>query len=216
MGDGGSGGDPQNNAQNVESLLGKMLRIDVSQPDAQRGTPYAIPPGNPSSFGESAAPEIWAIGLRNPWRFSFDRATGDVYIADVGQNAIEEINFQPAQSGGGENYGWRLREGFDSYQGGQDSPAFTPPIHQYGHDAGCSVTGGYVYRGAGLAGWGGVYVYGDYCTGAIWGLRRGADGQWTNRLLLSAGFNISSFGEDEAGELYVIDHGGSIYTLVPG
>jgi glucose/arabinose dehydrogenase len=215
MGDGGSAGDPQNFGQNPASLLGKMLRIDVSRADAERGTPYAIPPDNPVVFGEAAAPEIWAAGLRNPWRFSFDRATGDLYIADVGQNAIEEINFQPASSPGGENYGWRLREGFEAYRGGADSPSFTPPIHQYGHDAGCSVTGGYVYRGVQLAGWDGMYVYGDYCSGAVWGLRRGADGQWVNQLLFNAGFTISSFGEDAAGELYLIDHGGSVYRLAP-
>ncbi|MGQ9814998.1 MAG: PQQ-dependent sugar dehydrogenase, partial [Candidatus Roseilinea sp.] len=181
MGDGGAAGDPQNYAQNVQSLLGKMLRIDVSRTDGDRL--YAIPADNPN-FGPNASQELWAIGLRNPWRFSFDRATGDLYIADVGQNAWEEINFQPASSRGGENYGWRLREGFAPYRGGAESPAFTPPVYQYGHDLGCSVTGGYVYRGAAIPGLAGRYLYADFCSGTIWALYRGAGGQWVNETVL--------------------------------
>jgi glucose/arabinose dehydrogenase len=197
--------------------LGKLLRIDVRQADAQRGQPYSIPADNPKAFGPSAAPEIWSAGLRNPWRFSFDRQTGDLYIADVGQNAYEEVNFQPAASKGGENYGWNPREGFEPYNGGADSPAFTPPIHEYSHDLGCSVTGGYVYRGQALPALNGVYMYGDYCSGMVWGLRRDGAGKWTNQTLMQVGSPISSFGEDEAGELYVLDHAsGAVYRIVPG
>ncbi len=214
MGDGGSGGDPQGFAQNPQALLGKLLRIDVSQADAKRGTPYSIPADNPQAFGPAAAPEIWAIGLRNPWRFSFDRQTGDLYIADVGQNIYEEVNFQPASSAGGENYGWNLREGFHAFEGGEDSPAFTPPIHEYSHELGCSVTGGYVYRGQALPALNGVYLYADYCTGTVWGLRRDAAGKWVNQTLMQLGTSISSFGEDEAGELYVLDHAnGLVYKI---
>ncbi len=213
MGDGGSAGDPQNYAQNVASLLGKMLRIDVSRANGDRL--YAIPADNPD-FGPDAAPELWAIGLRNPWRFSFDRATGDLYMADVGQNAYEEIDFQPASSRGGENYGWRLREGFAPYRGGQDSPSFTPPIYQYAHDLGCSVTGGYVYRGAAIPALVGRYLYTDFCSGTIWALHRNAAGEWVNETLLESGLNITSFGEDEAGELYVLHRPGVIAKIVAG
>ncbi len=213
MGDGGAAGDPQNYAQNVASLLGKMLRIDVSRTNGERL--YAIPPDNPD-FGPDARPELWAIGLRNHWRFSFDRATGDLYMADVGQNAYEEINFQPASSRGGENYGWRLREGFAPYRGGQDSPAFTPPIYHYGHDLGCSVTGGYVYRGAAIPGLVGRYLYADFCSGTIWALHRNAEGAWVNETVLESGLNITSFGEDEAGELYVLHRPGVIFKIVAG
>lgn len=211
MGDGGSAGDPQNLAQNPESLLGKMLRIDVRSAGGSK--PYAIPPGNPPIEGREPT-EIWAIGLRNPWRFSFDRATGDLYIADVGQNAIEEVNFAPAASTGGENYGWRLREGFEPYRGGADSARFTAPAHQYTHAEGCSITGGFVYRGRALPGLAGAYVYGDYCSGRVWALRRSASGAWQNTVLLEAGVRISSFGDDEAGELYLVDHGGAVFKLV--
>ena len=210
MGDGGSAGDPRNNGQDVTSLLGKMLRIDVRQPGSD-GKPYSIPADNPD-FGPDAAPELWAIGLRNPWRFSFDRATGDLYIADVGQNAYEEIDFQPAGQGG-LNYGWRLREGFEPYNGGEDSPAFTPPIYQYGRELGCSVSGGYVYRGADVPGLVGRYVYADFCSGTIWALHRDAEGQWVNETLLETDLSITSFGEDEAGELYVLNRQGTISRI---
>jgi glucose/arabinose dehydrogenase len=213
MGDGGSGGDPQNRAQDANDLLGKMLRIDVSQSSASQ--PYAVPANNPSIAPDSK-PEIWALGLRNPWRFSFDRATGDMFIADVGQNAVEEVNFQAADSKGGENYGWRLREGFDDYSG-EDSGglSLTDPIWQYTHGAdGCSITGGYVYRGQALPSLVGAYIYGDYCSGRIWTLRPDADGQWANELLFSTDYSITSFGEDANGELYVLDRSGTIYKLV--
>lgn len=210
MGDGGSAGDPQNFAQNVTSLLGKMLRIDVSQ--SSRDQPYRIPAGNPN-FGDGAPAEIWAIGLRNPWRFSFDRLTGDMFIADVGQNKVEEINFQPANQGG-QNYGWKLREGFEPYAGDPGSAVLTDPIHQYDHRGGeCSVTGGYVYRGSAVPALIGAYIYGDFCSGTIWTLRPNG-GEWANETLFRTDYSITSFGEDEAGELYVLDRAGAIYKLV--
>jgi len=211
MGDGGSAGDPQNLAQNVSDLLGKMLRLDVS--NSSVAAPYAVPAGNPS-FGPDGRPEMWAVGLRNPWRFSFDRATGDMFIADVGQNAVEEVNFQPSASTGGENYGWKLREGFEEYSG-EPLDTLTDPIWQYEHGAnGCSVTGGYVYRGAAVPSLIGAYVYGDYCSGRIWTLRPGSDGSWVNQELFATDYAITSFGEDADGELYVLDRGGAIYRLV--
>jgi glucose/arabinose dehydrogenase len=209
MGDGGSQGDPANRAQNVSDLLGKILRLDVSKSSAAE--PYVAPADNPS-FGPDGRPELWAIGLRNPWRFSFDRATGDMFIADVGQNAVEEVNFQPATSAGGENYGWNLREGFEEYSG-ERLDTLTDPIWQYEHGAnGCSVTGGYVYRGAALPSLIGAYVYGDYCSGKIWTLRQ-ENGAWVNDELFSTDYSITSFGEDADGELYVLDRGGAIYKL---
>jgi glucose/arabinose dehydrogenase len=211
MGDGGSGGDPQNNGQNTGVLLGKLLRIDVNQ----TGQPYAIPADNPK-LGNASRPEVWAYGLRNPWRFSFDRQTGDLYIADVGQNQYEEIDFHPAGTPGGQNYGWNLREGFESYSNGADSASFTAPIHEYSHADGCSVTGGYVYRGQLLPQLNGAYLYSDYCSGHIWALQRAADGTWQNTLLLESGTNVSSFGEDAAGELYVIGLDGSVFQFVAG
>ncbi|MDW8351073.1 MAG: PQQ-dependent sugar dehydrogenase [Anaerolineae bacterium] len=211
MGDGGAAGDPQNFAQNMRSLLGKMLRIDVSQSSATQ--PYRIPADNPD-LGDGARPEIWASGLRNPWRFSFDRVTGDLFIADVGQNAFEEINFQPANQGG-QNYGWKFREGFAPYAGDPGPLTLTDPIHQYAHhEGGCSVTGGYVYRGSALPSLVGAYIYGDFCSGLIWTLRPNGDGRWRNEVLFSTPYNISSFGEDEAGELYVLDRNGAVYKLV--
>jgi len=208
LGDGGSAGDPQNRAQNLESLLGKLLRVDV---DAET---YAVPPDNPL-VGKAGKPEVWAYGLRNPWRISFDRATGDLYIADVGQNEIEEVNLQQAGSPGGQNYGWKVYEGSKTYGKGQ-APGAVFPVAEYTHAAGgCSVTGGYVYRGRVIAGLAGIYFYADYCTGKIWGLNR-ESGRWVSKLLLDTDHNISSFGEDEAGELYVVDHGGSVFKLVSG
>jgi glucose/arabinose dehydrogenase len=211
MGDGGSAGDPQNFGQRVEALLGKMLRIDVSQ--STQDAPYAVPADNPD-FGPEAKPEIWSVGVRNPWRFSFDRATGDMFMADVGQNQIEEINFQPATSQGGENWGWKLREGFEEYSGPK-TDAMTDPIFEYRHgEDGCSVTGGYVYRGSAVPALAGAYVYGDFCSGRVWDLRPGADGKWVNTRLFETNYSITSFGEDEQGELYVLDRSGTIYKIV--
>lgn len=208
MGDGGSAGDPHNNGQRLDTLLGKMLRLDVDSV-----SPYGIPPDNPFRARPDARPEIWAFGLRNPWRFSFDRATGDLYIADVGQNAYEEVDFQPAHSRGGENYGWNLMEGNHPYRG-SPRPDLTPPVAEYSHaEGGCSVTGGYVYRGTRLPGLNGFYIFGDYCSGLTWTLRQSATDVWERRLFLRTNLRISSFGEDEGGELYIVDHAGAIYRL---
>jgi uncharacterized protein (TIGR03437 family) len=200
MGDGGSGGDPQNNGQNRATLLGKMLRIDV-EGDPGR---VRIPASNPFVNTAGTRPEIWALGLRNPWRFSFDRATGDLWIADVGQNTHEEIDFQPASSPGGENYGWNRMEGMHCFEDGCNQQGLTLPVAEYDHSQGCSVTGGFVYRGSLSPALRGTYIYGDYCSGRIWGVEREATA-WGNRLLLASGFSITTFGEDEAGEIYVAD-----------
>lgn len=209
LGDGGAGGDPEGNAQNTGNLLGKILRIDVDT-----GDPYAIPADNPFARG-GGSPEIWAYGLRNPWRFSFDALTGDLYIGDVGQNTYEEIDYLPAQSQGGTNFGWDYREGKHPFEG--SAPAGVPlvdPVWEYDHSQGCSVTGGLVYRGQLLPEWQGVYLYGDYCSGSVWGLVRGTDGGRKQALVFDSGGRISSFGEDESGEVYVIGHGGRVFRLV--
>lgn len=224
LGDGGSGGDPQGHGQNLATLLGNLLRIDVesgqepktdiSRPDPQ----YRIPPDNPYVDNPNARDEIWASGLRNPWRFSFDRLSGDLFLADVGQNTWEEINFQPAAAEGGANYGWNILEGHDCFNSAADCkppPAYAAPIFVYGHNLGCSVTGGYVYRGAAIAPLAGDYIFGDFCSGRIWRLRR-AVADWEAELLAETGFRISTFGEDEAGELYLADYlRGVIYRLDP-
>ncbi len=204
-GDGGSGGDPQGNAQNLGSLLGKILRIDVE------GSPYSIPRDNPVASG--ARPEIWAYGLRNPWRFSFDRLTGRLFAADVGQNRFEEVNV--IQRGG--NYGWNRMEAGDCYPAGTascDRTGLILPIAQYGRDEGSSVTGGFVYRGNNQRSlfWG-AYIFGDFGTGTIWYLVEEEPGRWARRELLRGAGNISSFGEDEAGELYVVNLGGSVSQI---
>ena len=200
MGDGGSQGDPLNNGQNRNVLLAKILRIDVDH-----GDPYAIPPDNPFAHG-GGRPEIWAYGLRNPWRFSFDSQTEDLYIADVGQDKWEEVDFQPAGSTGGQNYGWSYREGFHLLKGNPPAGVkFVDPVVEYGHNQGCAIIGGYVYRGKNLPGWQGVYFYGDDCSGNIWGLLHKPDGSWTSKLLYQTSAAISSFGQDENGELYMLD-----------
>jgi glucose/arabinose dehydrogenase len=207
MGDGGGQGDQHGsigNGQNRNALLGKLLRIDVTQQDT-----YAVPPTNPFRT------EVWAYGLRNPWRFSFDRSTGDLYIADVGQNLYEEVDVQPAASTGGENYGWRIMEGWHCYdpQEGCDQAGLVLPVAEYSHDAGgCAITGGYVYRGSQYPALQGAYFFGDYCSGIIWSLQREGD-RWQMIKRLTADMRISSFGEDVNGELYVIDHGGGVYRL---
>ncbi len=212
LGDGGSGGDPLNNAQNPGALLGKLLRIDVTS----AGTvTYTIPPTNPFVGNAAFRPEIWALGLRNPWRFSFDRLTGDLYIADVGQDKFEEVDVQPAASAGGENYGWNIMEGLHCYNAlSCDHTGLTLPVVEYDHTAGdCSVTGGFVYRGASYPALQGVYFYGDFCTGRIWGMKR-VGTTFVTRLLLETGMLISTFGEDEEGNLYVADYGnGRIYRI---
>lgn len=211
-GDGGRAGDPWDNAQNPQVLLGKMLRLDVDG-----ATPYAIPPDNPFVNDPNVRDEIWALGLRNPWRYSFDRATGDLYIADVGQNAWEEIDFQPANSRGGENYGWNRMEGFHCFspRTNCDQTGLTLPVAEYGHDLGCSVTGGHVYRGSAFPQMAGAYYFGDFCSGRIWALYRDETGRWLQIEMLDTNLSISSFGEDEAGELYVTSRDdGRVYRLI--
>ncbi|PKQ38503.1 MAG: glucose dehydrogenase [Actinobacteria bacterium HGW-Actinobacteria-1] len=215
-GDGGSGGDPNGNGQNTSVLLGKLLRIDVARDNtAVRDTEYGIPPDNPFANTPGASREIWAYGLRNPWRFSFDRMTGDLWIGDVGQDAWEEIDFQPADSVGGENYGWNAYEGTHTYPPGAKAPKgdFALPVVEYDHKAGESVTGGYVYRGTTEPMLWGTYFYGDYVSGRVWGLQRTALG-FETRELADTAYNVVSFGEDDAGELYMVDFGGAIYRVV--
>jgi len=213
LGDGGSAGDPGNRAQNPMELLGKILRIDVESGAAT----YAVPPSNPYVGNVNYRPEIWALGLRNPWRFSFDRATGDFWIADVGQGSWEEIDFQPAASPGGENYGWRVMEGAHCYNAATcNMTGFTFPIAEYDHSLGCSVTGGFVHRNPAEAALDGVYFYADYCSGRVWGLRRVA-ATWQVRMLLDSPFSVTTFGEDEAGQIYVADYNaGVLYRLRSG
>ncbi len=219
MGDGGSAGDPQGNGQDPHSPLGKMLRIDVGESgEPPRGDPYGIPADNPwaePGSDEGPLPEIWALGLRNPWRFSFDRETGDLWIGDVGQGVREEIDFEPAGSSGGLNFGWNVLEGTQPYPPGSDpgdTAAFTMPVIEYAREAGQSVTGGYVYRGDAYPRMRGVYLYGDFGSGRIWGLVRNGSG-WENRLLLESGLAVVSFGEAENGEVYVVDFGGGVYRV---
>lgn len=208
LGDGGSGGDPELRAQNPDTLLGKMLRIAVDDQEI-----YAIPSDNPYVDGSGRA-EIWAIGLRNPWRYSFDKLTNDLWIADVGQGNWEEINFTANGSASGLNYGWYYFEGTYPFKGDPQNPeSFEYPVYEYDHSMGCSVTGGYVYRGETLPEWYGVYVFGDFCNGKIWGLLPEGAGGWQSTELFSTGLNISSFGEDVFGELYMISHNGTLYRL---
>lgn len=234
-GDGGGGGDPQKNAQDPASLLGKLLRIDVSKGEnppligdfkvnlplllhAGSSSPstYSIPADNPFVETPGFREEIWALGLRNPWRFSFDRLTGDLFIGDVGQNTNEEVNFQPASSTGGENYGWNIMEGLDCYPSDPcDQSGLVLPVFTYRTNImGCSITGGFVYRGTDFPGLQGIYLAGDYCSGRIWGLQQTGN-SWEELQLLDTVFWISSFGEDEAGELYLADRqNGNIYQVV--
>lgn len=214
VGDGGLRDDPQAAGQNPATLLGTLLRIDVDNVgDSQN---YAIPEDNPFSRDDRFAPEVWAFGLRNVWRFSFDRATGDVYIADVGQDAIEEVNFQPSFSLGGENYGWVAYEGSNRYLGGEPISDVTAPIFEYSHSQGCSITGGYVYRGEAIPDLQGVYFYSDYCSGRLFVGYRTPDLSWESIELLNLQRSISSFGEDDNGELYIIDYNnGNIMMFQP-
>jgi glucose/arabinose dehydrogenase len=225
-GDGGSGGDPQENAQALDTLLGKVLRIDVDGRDP--GLAYAIPPSNPFVGVAGARGEIWAYGLRNPWRFSFDRLRGDLWIADVGQASWEEVNLQPAASPGGENYGWDCREGFHDFEPtGCPASGLTDPVFEYSSNdttGRCSVTGGFRYRGALEPRLRGVYLYADFCTGEIFGTVPRCDGLWQTQALFDAPFNVTAFGEDEAGEVYVTEYRGNatatskvhLLALAPG
>jgi glucose/arabinose dehydrogenase len=210
FGDGGSANDPLGSGQNTDTLLGKILRIDV-----ESGVqPYAIPATNPYAQTAGYRPEIWALGLRNPWRFAFDRDTGDLYIADVGQALWEEVNFQPASSPGGENYGWNIMEGAHCFQSVTcDTTGLTLPVVEYDHSLGCSITGGVVYRGAAYPALRGAYLYADYCSGRIWSLKR--DGvAWEASLLLDTPYRITAFGEDEDGNVYLTHYtSGEIYRI---
>lgn len=211
LGDGGAAGDPEQNGQNTRTLLGSLLRLDVS---GDKG--YKIPPSNPFAQGGGRA-EIFAYGLRNPWRWSFDRQTGDLWLGDVGQNRWEEVNRIVA----GGNYGWNLREGSHCYSGDCRRPGLIEPVAEYSHAEGCSITGGYVYRGKNIPALVGVYLFADYCSGNIWGLfadSSTSQGQtsYTRRLLVHTDLNIASFGEDRQGEIYIIDLGGKIFRLAKG
>lgn len=215
MGDGGSGGDPFNNAQNLGTFHGKILRIDVDN-----GFPYAIPLNNPFIGNPGALDEIWAFGLRNPWRFSFDRLTGDLFVADVGQDAWEEINFQLFGSSGGENYGWRFMEGNHCFNppANCNDGTLTLPILEYSHSLGCSVTGGYRYRGSQIPQLFGTYLYGDFCSGLLWGATENGPNDWSTELLLDTDISISAFGEDQFGEVYLAHYSaasGAIYRVRP-
>lgn len=229
LGDGGSAGDPEDRAQNPSELLGKMLRIDVNARDPGAGTEYSIPADNPFVGRSGYRPEIWALGLRNPWRYSFDRATGTLYIADVGQNLYEEVDVEPPGSGG-RNYGWNVMEGLHCYNAGSCNQAgLTLPIVEYSHDSGCSITGGYVYRGRAIPDLEGTYFYGDYCSGLIRSLRflNGIvtdQRDWTSTLRTAGGQSmsgLSSFGQDARGELYLLRLGragaqeGELYRIDP-
>jgi glucose/arabinose dehydrogenase len=221
MGDGGSENDPNKTSQNPKLLLGKMLRIDVTKNDP--GKNYAIPADNPFVGKPDVLPEIWAIGLRNPWRCSFDRTTGDLYIGDVGQNKFEEIDFQPASSKGGENYGWSLKEGKHPFKPvtGTAQPARTDPIFEYTHDRGeQAVIGGYVYRGTAIPDLQGTYFFADL-TGTFSSFE--FDGKTapttksrTDELFPDGIEDVNSFGEDGPGELYICVMGGAIFKIVAG
>jgi glucose/arabinose dehydrogenase len=220
IGDGGGGGDVPGNAQNRHTLLGKLLRLDV---DGSSG--YAIPPDNPFATDTTAEPEIWAIGLRNPWRFSFDRQTGDLYIADVGQGAWEEVSVSPSTgpgtAGKGANYGWRTMEGTHCYPPGAEcTPIGVLPVVEYATHAngGCAITGGYVYRGTRVAALAGRYLYADFCAGFVRSFRYAGGAasnpqDWT--MQLNVGGQVSSFGEDADGDLYIMSLGGGVYRIVP-
>ncbi len=212
LGDGGSGGDPLGSGQRLDTHLGKMLRIDV---DA--GSPYAVPADNPFRARAGALPEIWAYGLRNPFRFSFDRVTGELYVGDVGQGSVEEIDVSAARAGG-QNYGWNVTEGSACYspRTGCDKTGITGPVFEYDHSQGCSVTGGVVYRGCRMPGLAGTYFFGDFCRGGIRSFRFSA-GQATDvrSWSLSGPGAVSSFGVDADGEVYVVDYGGAVYRLEP-
>jgi glucose/arabinose dehydrogenase len=202
VGDGGRQGDGRNVAQDKSSLLGKILRIDVESGVA----PYNIPASNPFVRSANARGEIWALGLRNPWQFSFDSQTGDLYIADVGEDSYEEVDFQPADSAGGENYGWPIMEGKHCFGAAScNQLGLTEPVAEYDHTQGCAIIGGQVYRGARFDSMQGIYFYGDLCKGKIWGLKRGQDG-WQTNLLYTEPFQITSIGADEQGDLYLTDY----------
>ncbi len=215
LGDGGSVGDPFRNAQNTHVLLGKLLRVDPNAPSG--GKPYGIPRDNPFADGQAGAPEVYAYGLRNPWRYTFDPATGDLWIADVGQNLWEEVDMLPKADGAGkgDNFGWNQLEGTHSYQGGTKPAGAVDPVFEYSHQEGCSVTGGVVYRGTNIPGLGGTYLLTDYCQGRIRGLRVAGGKVSEQKEFDASGQSLVSFGTDPAGNVYVISLNGPIYRLDP-
>jgi glucose/arabinose dehydrogenase len=212
LGDGGSGGDPHNNGQSRRALLGKALRLDVDGATGSLG--YLIPPDNPFVDGDGLD-EIWHTGLRNPWRATFDRATGDLWIGDVGQSSWEEIDVARAGTSG-LNFGWNRMEGAHCFPPGGDcrGDAFTPPVSEYGRELGCTVIGGYVYRGSRYPALVGAYLFGDYCSGRIFAIDSAASDLVAPVQVGSADGNISAFGEDADGELYVLTLGGAISRVV--
>ncbi|MCA1814290.1 MAG: PQQ-dependent sugar dehydrogenase, partial [Halobacteriales archaeon] len=215
LGDGGAGGDPFGNGQNPNTLLGKMLRLDVNGAHG-----YAIPPTNPCAATLACRPEIWSMGLRNPWRWSFDAVTGDLWIGDVGQNAWEEVDWQPALLALPVplNYGWNCWEGNHMYAGcngiGPSQGALTFPVVEYSHAQGCSIIGGFAYRGTAIPALHGAYLYGDLCSQRVWGAF-GAGRARVPSLLMNSGQTITSFGQDEQHELYLVGYGGGVFKLVP-
>ena len=211
LGDGGSEGDPDDRGQDLHTLLAKMLRID---PTPAGPHPYVVPASNPFVGRSGVRPEIWAYGLRNPWRFSFDRSTGDLWIGDVGQNSWEEIDEQPARSGGGQNYGWSCFEGDHAYKDCRPRGAVRP-VYEYSHvSGGCAVTGGDVYRGSHIPGLQGAYLFGDYCAGRLLGLVRTGEGVRVWRLGPTVS-GLDSFGENADGDLYAMSLNGSLFRLTP-
>ncbi len=223
LGDGGSVGDPTDRAQDIDSLLGKMLRLDVDVDDfpVDPNRNYGIPTDNPFGVGIAGADEIWSPGLRNPWRPSFDRGTGDFYIADVGQGTREEVNVSTLASGAGKgiNYGWRLMEGSLCFNPATNcnTGLLTLPVIEYDHTEGCSITGGYVYRGSAVPALQGTYFYADYCVGFVRSFRlvNGVATEHTDWPTLDPGGNVTSFGEDAAGELYIMTQQGGLFRIVP-
>ena len=208
LGDGGGSGDPFGHGQSKQTLLGKLLRVDVDHPGA--GLQYGIPADNPFASG-GGLPEIYAYGFRNPWRFSFDRPTGRLFLADVGQDAFEEIDLVQK----GNNYGWNTMEGTHCYSPstGCNQSGLTLPIIEYSHSEGNAVIGGYVYHGSSITSLQGTYLFGDFGTGKIWGLQESSPNTWTRTLLATTGKSISSFGQDQSGELYITDFSGSIFKI---
>ena len=210
LGDGGSGGDPMGHGRNKGTLLGSILRIDVSRATSE--TSYAVPPDNPFVGDSSARPEIWAYGLRNPWRFTFDRETGRLWAGDVGQNSVEEVDV--VEKGG--DYGWNTLEGSQCFSPADCDPTGTVlPVWEYPTRGNCSVIGGYVYRGGGIPSLTGAYVFGDFCSGRIWALRYDGQEVTEHLLLADTSLRIASFGQDREGALYVLSQNAGIYRLIP-
>lgn len=209
VGDGGAANDPLLTGQDPSDWYGSLLRINVN---AEEG--YIVPDDNPYVNNPEFAPEVWNYGLRNVWRFSFDRTTGDLYLADVGQNIWEEVNFQSAESAGGENYGWNSFEASQPFATSSAPEGMIYPIAEYSHQEGdCSVTGGYVYRGEAIMDLQGVYLFSDYCTGRVWATYRDESETWQTNEFLNLNRQISSFGEDESGELYLLDYNGVVLKI---